>query len=475
MQRFLLLGLFFVVYLVSLNGQDLVSSQFVNRYTSAQLFSTFGIPARSGVELYKLQYTTLDAEGLLDTASGLVVIPMTTGPFPLLCHQHGTIDHRDQVPSAEQSHFGELYLGSEGFLVSSADFIGCGDSRGYHPYLHAATEASAAIDLLRAVRTFTTQQGIVLDSRLFVTGYSQGGHAGMAAFQQLEQDFSDKFQVTAAVLMSGPYDVTGTMRGLILSETAYDFPGYLGHIAKGYKQVDNELYNELTDIFKPRYAAVIERFEHLSDFGLFAMNDTLVAMLTEEFGASIGRFMVQDSVVAAFERSDTSNNLYAALEDNNLFNWIPKAPTRLYYCEADEQVPFTNAVTTDSIMNALGAQDVASLSLGRTLDHFGCAIPAYLNASTFFKGFRTVSTQPKIEEQRIRIYPNPATDYLTVATTDLEMANALTSYKIFDQLGRLLDAGTLQDKPINIQALKSGIYLLTLTQQNQVATVKFIK
>ena len=39
-----------------------------------------------------------------------------------------------------------------GYVVCAPDFVGLGDSPGVHPYVHAKTEASAAIDMLRAAR-----------------------------------------------------------------------------------------------------------------------------------------------------------------------------------------------------------------------------------------------------------------------------------------------------------------------------------
>ena len=477
MRQLLCSALFFFISHLALLGQNLVSSQFLNDYTSGELFSTFGIPARGGIKLYKLQYTTLDAKGLLDTASGLVVIPISNNTsFPLVCHQHGTIDNRERVPSAELDHFGELYLGSEGYVVSSADFIGCGDSRGYHPYLDAATEASAGIDLLRAVRIFCDQERVVLDSRLFVTGYSQGGHAAMAAFKALESVHSDEFTVTAAVLMSGPYDITGTTRDFMLNETAYGFPSYLAHTVRGYKEVNNNFYEQLTDIFKPKYAEVIGRFQHQPDFGLSALNDTLISILTKEFGQPISKFMIQDAVIEAFEKRDTNNIFYRTLLNNNLYNWVPKAPTRLYYCEADEQVPYTNAIVADSVMNSLGAKDVSSLSLGRTLNHFGCAIPAYLNASTFFRGFQPVATQPKVEGNKgIRIAPNPVDQEIFLSSTEVLSNFVPSTYKILDGVGKIVQTGQLLDNVIGVNDLDAGVYFLTLTHQQSVSVIKFIK
>ena len=61
-----------------------------------------------------------------------------------------------------------------------------GVSPGLHPYHHAISEATACVDLLRAVRAFCATNGFPLNDRLFLCGYSQGGHATLSLLRDLE-------------------------------------------------------------------------------------------------------------------------------------------------------------------------------------------------------------------------------------------------------------------------------------------------
>lgn len=472
MKQTLLVVLFLLCSMAYLEAQRLVSYEQINSYTAFEMAIEFGIPAQGGAVLYKVLYETPDALGVKDTASGLIVIPdQIDGSLPLLCHQHGTTSPRENVPSREQIHLGELFLASAGYVVSSADLLGMGDARGFHTYIHAATQASAAIDLLRATRAFCTAENIELNEQLFVTGYSQGGHGAMSVFKALEESDSDEFVVTAAAPMSGPYNVTGTMLNNTLQEEEYFFPSYLVYIAKGYQAAYGNIYEEITDIFKEPYASLIEQFDNQADYDLGALNSDLIALLTEREGASIPRYMIQDAVREAMLAEDINEPIVAALFDNNLYDWTPRVPMRMYYCEADEQVPYTNATFTDSLMNARGAADVQALSMGANLDHGGCAVPAYLATNTFFKSFEAaVNTKETLATSNpITIFPNPVANRLSWRG----VAN-VQSVRIYDEFGRLLLQTSGRNEGIQVEHLPKGIYLLHLQTKDRSWTKRFI-
>lgn len=451
-------------------NEVLVKSEKINTITQGQLVF-FGLPAENDVDLYKVWYNTLGVDGEADVASGLVVIPKLDKAVPLLCFQHGTASPRDAVPSNEEGNFGELFLGSVGYVVSSADYLGMGESRGFHPYLHAETEASAAIDLLRATRELCEELKADLNDQLFVTGYSQGGHAAMAAFRALERDHKEEFPVTAAAPMSGPYNVTGTMLTSILNEEEYLFSGYLVYIARGYQEVYGDVYEDLSDLFKPQYAEIMKKFDNRAEYTLGQLHDELNALLKEEYGAVIPKFMFQDDLVQAVIENDESNRVIQVMRDNDLYEWIPEAPTRLYYCEADEQVPFENSIFTDSVMTTNGAADVTALSMGEDLDHFGCAIPAFLDANEFFKSFQATSTKQTGITIDFMIFPNPVQDRLY-----WKFDGKIEQIIIVDELGRtILDRNNVNQQSLDIQNLSKGLYFIQVHTAEGVLTKKFVK
>lgn len=70
------------------------------------------------------------------------------------------------------------------------------------------------------------------------------------------------------------------------------------------------------------------------------------------------------------------------------------------------------------------------------------------------------------------IYPNPATDYLTIKSETISNAE----YQISDINGKIILSGTAQNmEQINISPLQAGFYFLTINSYPGKATYKFIK
>jgi dienelactone hydrolase len=134
-----------------------------------------------------------------------------------------------------EGQVGLLFAGL-GYVAFLPDYLGLGlTSRGFHPYVHAASEAWAALDMLRAGDQFCQQLQVAVNAQLFITGYSQGGHGAMALHRAIEKDPSNEFTVTAAAPLSGPYSISGVMRNLILTDTVYYDPAYIPNTALSYQ------------------------------------------------------------------------------------------------------------------------------------------------------------------------------------------------------------------------------------------------
>ena len=71
--------------------------------------------------------------------------------------------------------------------------IGLGEGEGIHNYMHAETEASATIDLIIYGKELAYELlGVSSNNQLFLFGYSQGGHATMAAVKEIEEKVREK-------------------------------------------------------------------------------------------------------------------------------------------------------------------------------------------------------------------------------------------------------------------------------------------
>lgn len=77
------------------------------------------------------------------------------------------------------------------------------------------------------------------------------------------------------------------------------------------------------------------------------------------------------------------------------------------------------------------------------------------------------------EENRFKIYPNPANDYLNVFLSNSEK---ITSFKIYDVFGKIVLKNELQrSEQINISTLQTGFYFIKVKTETKDYVSKFLK
>ena len=488
LRSFLYFILLIVVFLcmilpTKIDAQEIVDVEYlggVGKILIELQLAQIGIsrPVENDVDIYKVRYTTRDISGGIDTASGQMVLPVFRDKtMPIIVYHHGTVGSRDQVPSnfnlANQNE-GQLSLiyASFGYATLAPDYIGLGDSPGFHPYVHAESEAWAAIDMITAFKKYAEEESIPLNDQIFTCGYSQGGHAAMATHMVIQRDFQGVYAVTGSAPMSGPYNIYGSMVDFVLSDQENDFLAYVAWVKLSYQMIYPGLpsLDNLDQFFKPQYVADILLFRN-EEIDLWNLNQRLQSKLLNATGGSVGKFLLQDSIVEVISNQPDSP-FSLALQDNDLYDWVPEAPTRMFYCKSDEQVSYKNATFTDSIMNANGAPDVQALNLGDELDHGGCVIPAIESSLDFFNSLREI-TSPN-EEVAITdiasIYPNPAKHTLHLSNGKKEIVSA----NIYDLRGQLTLAQKYPSERIDLSGLRSGIYILQLRTEDKIASTKLV-
>jgi len=470
----------------SLFSQKIVEVTLQETLSKEQLSGLFlGFPVNFGIEAYKVLYETMDTDGTIDTASGLMVLPLTEGvdqQFPFLAYQHGTVSSRDAVPSNIDVFERRIayYFAGQGYYTTAADYLGLGASkRIIHPYIHADSEASAGIDLVKAAMTFTEENNLSNSGQLFLTGYSQGGHASMAMHQILNDTPIPGLEMTAGSHMSGIYNVSGELAKGSIAAIEYQFPSYIVWILVGYQTVYGNLYNDLSDIFNEPYIEDIQGFLD-GTVSRGRLNDLLKETLIINHDASIPRFMFTDNFINDLENNQDSP-VQIAMRDNDVFNWIPESPMRMMYCTADDQVPFTNATFTDSVMNAAGAENVLAIDVNTTADHGGCVIPATFGTITFFDEFverPLISSVQNIDSKlQFSLSPNPASDYIILNFNNLQTNTIPLEIRLINMNGqtiRALSTNNLENYRLPLNDISSGLYLMQVQTQKGFWTEKIM-
>ena len=457
--------LFVAVFLfsVTLTAQTLLTANYLGSKTKLQLsievpFLSF----KNGVDYYKVTYQTPDAHGNSSVASGLMVIPDNLAKnYPLVCYQHGTSSSKNDVPSALNFESTlPILLGGMGYVAVAPDYLGLGDSPGIHPYVHADTEASVGVDMLRAAREYAENNTVFLNGQVFVTGYSQGGHAAMALHRKLETELPDEFAVTASAPMSGPYSIGEVMRDFILSGQEYGRPAYLINTLISYQYVYGNLFPSLQDAFKPEYVTPIQQF-YDGEISLTTLNDELLSLLNSIEGAPIPVKVIKDDVVQEIT-NNPDHPVNVAMTANNTYDWKPSAPTRLYYCQADDQVNFENSLVAEAAMMTNGAADVDAVDINSSLDHTSCVTPAAFATVIFFQQYQQIGDVSSVTDRHasLSVYPNPAHDLFFIKNLPSE-----GTFRLFSLQGQLLRSGEVPagDTEIQTSGLGNGLYLLEVS------------
>lgn len=451
---------------IPVKAQDyLVDFTYLGSRSKFELLILFGQPVDYDVDLYKIRYKTLDVNGQLDTASGLLTLPQVPAntALPIVVYAHGTTSGPTDVPSQLRGGYEvTMAYAAFGFATVAPDYLGLGDARGFHPYLHAASEASASLDMLFAGYEYLEFHDPDLDPNyLFLAGYSQGGHSAMALHKEIDDFWSIIIPVTAATHMSGPYSISEVMRDRVLSDESYGFPSYIAYIFLSYNEA-YDLFGGIHDVFKEPYATSIESFYN-RDINLTQLNGQLITALNTQ-GDTIVKRMLQDSIVDIL-KNDPGHPLNLALLDNDTYNFAPQAPTRLYYCGNDQQVPPRNSILADSVMNALGAADVEAINLNPNFDHGPCVFPAILNSVQFFLSFvQPSATDNPTAIEELSVYPNPSIGEVMVKW---ETAESGFDYQIVSTHGNIVKQGRSSSNNISVKELPAGLYIIVCTTDQE--------
>ena len=370
---------------------DLVSFNELITFQAAQLNQQFallgltGVTASGTVTCYKLSYGTPDVSNAIITASGLVCLPSAkTGGNPVISYQHGTIFQDSEAPSSfitsSEAVVGVVLAGI-GYIAVLPDYIGYGDSTNeLHPYVHAATLASATVNMNRATRKFLADPTInrATNGQFFLTGYSEGGYATLATQRLMQQSLAAEFPVTASEPGAGPYDMTGTTLSILSSPTLSQ-PAFAGFFFKAYDSIYNTP-SQLTHYFSAAYANIVDtHFD--GSFSRSQVSDALG-------GAGVPTTTLFNQTFLTSYLGSGETALKAHIAENDIYNWAPVVPTRLFHSVDDDTVPFANSKTAQTKMIANGSTtvDLATCVSGTLpATHINCARPFALDMITFFK------------------------------------------------------------------------------------------
>lgn len=324
-----------------------------------------------GVTVEKISYQTKGSGGEATNATAALMLPTgeskdCQGDRPVLLHAHGTATEKSydftQVgntdnPAGARATLMAANFAAQGYIVVAPNYAGYDTSTlDYHPYLNAKQQSEEMVTALDTARTMMQQQKSagnikytkVNDSgKLFLTGYSQGGHVAMATAQLLQDQNK---VVTAIAPSSGPYALAAFGDAIVSGNVNVGATAFVPLLARSLQNVDGKIYRNPTEIFTDQYAGTklptTSSFEDLIRAGKLPQTALFEANTNETgFGFDTQNYLIQTSFRAAYladaqanpdnlladtgllPEQNPQNELRKALKANDLRGYTPKMPT----------------------------------------------------------------------------------------------------------------------------------------------------
>ena len=299
-----------------------------------------GVAAAHAVDCYRVSYPSHDAKGRPIRLSGMFAMPRGVAAKGLVSWQHGTTTTRAEVPSnlSTDGAAAAIVFGGNGYATVAADYIGLGESMLTHTYLVADDTARAVIDLIHAARTIPGTPA----TAPFLIGFSQGGHASLAAQQTMEAAGE---AVLGVASVAGPHNLRTISFPAALKGGSPSHSLYLSYMARGYSaRYDQPLESVLTGQAAALCHTLYDQ-PHKPDDIIAALPKAPRSLFTPAF-------------LDDFDQG-RPNWLLQAIGANETSHFTSKAPVRLYYGHSDIDVPPAEATTTAAMLTQRGARAVS--------------------------------------------------------------------------------------------------------------------
>ena len=302
-----------------------------------------GIPVRYAVDCYRMEYSVPGLRGESLPLSGLFALPRGVAPRRLASFQHGTATTRTAVPSKPDGTglAAAILFAGNGYALVAPDYPGMGGSPGRHPYYVAEAIGPAVVGMIEAAQRLDR----VPDAPVFLSGFSEGGWASMAALRLLEAQGKP---VLGSAQVAGAYDLRRISMPAALKGASPSHSLYLAYAAWG----QSAWYGRpLDSVLTRENARLVERL-----FSGAKPKEILAALPPEP------RRLFNAGFLDAFDH-DRPHWFLETFAANSLVDVTPRAPVRLYYGSKDVDVVPDEALTAARAMRTRGA-DVVAVDVG---------------------------------------------------------------------------------------------------------------
>jgi acetyl esterase/lipase len=214
----------------STRSGDIISQSRTTVYTpeevrsvSHQNYGSYTPTPLSSVKKTTVEYYSSDLDGKPIKIHARIYQPIGKTNVPIFGFATGTVGIGDQcAPSLEQpakvnwanyeSHM--MAYAGQGYAAVVTDYEGMRDPSRIHHYMVGALEGRAVLDSVRALINLDKNTNILDTKHIFLTGYSQGGHAAYWA-DQIAKAYSPELNITGVIGWGPVMDVEETLADVV--------------------------------------------------------------------------------------------------------------------------------------------------------------------------------------------------------------------------------------------------------------------
>ena len=334
------------------------------------------------VSLYRVAYESVIPElgNEKVVAYGLVAIPEgATNGTPVVSYQHGTAFTKEEAPSnpekSIETRLALLQFASQGYIVIAADYFGNGPlSTVPNSYYVRASSEQAMFDMHKASMAFLAKMSIT-PGKLFLLGWSQGGHNTLLHFRMLERN---NIPVAGVATASSPSDPARALLRSMFARRAFDAPYSAPVTTNMIFAYEN--YHQLVGSSR----LFIQPGKYDIAKGFYEFKKTFEDYLGEGGGVIDNVYSPEFFSTAR----TTSHPFWVLLSQAESYRWLSQAPLRQYYSDRDEIVPADLGKLGVDYQTALGKTNASSHDAGSNADHRSVYLYALIHAKPWFDSLR---------------------------------------------------------------------------------------
>lgn len=221
----------------------IVTTETVQTLTSAQTLALIkqtdpgyqGTPAP--IQMQTFSYTMSDTQGKTATVFGRVFLPADShsSNLPIFAFAPGTTGIDDQCAASLEkpaqrnwANYPSLMAAyaAQGYATVTTDYEGMRDASRLHHYMVGELEGRAMLDSIRALQGLSISKGKVDTAEVYLSGYSQGGHAALWA-DRIASKYTPELTVKGVIGFGAVTDVTRTVSDIASGANLIWFAPYV--------------------------------------------------------------------------------------------------------------------------------------------------------------------------------------------------------------------------------------------------------